>query len=80
MGENITTRNIDLLGLPRGSRLSIGTNAVVEITDLRNLCKQLENYQKGLLSAVLDKGDDGELIRKSGVMGIVVDRGRSGNR
>jgi len=72
MGENITTRNIDLLGLPRGSRLSIGTSAVVEITGLRNPCKQLEDYQKGLLSAVLDKGDDGELIRKSGVMGIVV--------
>ncbi|MDB2438577.1 MOSC domain-containing protein [Hellea sp.] len=72
MGENITTRNIDLLGLPRGSRLSIGTNAVVEITGLRNPCKQIEDYQKGLLSAVLDKGDDGELIRKSGVMGIVV--------
>lgn len=72
MGENIATRNIDLLGLPRGSRLSIGTNAVEEITGLRNPCKQLEDYQKGLLSAVLDKGDDGELTRKSGVMGIVV--------
>ena len=72
MGENITTRNIDLLGLPRGSRLSIGMNAVIEITGLRNPCKQLEDYQKGLLSAVLDKSDDGELIRKAGVMGIVV--------
>jgi len=75
MGENITTRGIDLLGLSRGTLLSIGPNAVVEVTGLRNPCKQLDNYQEGLLKAVLDKTPSGELIRKAGIMGIVVEGG-----
>ena len=75
MGENITTKGIDLLGLPRDSMLHIGEKAVIQITGLRNPCKQLEDYQKGLLSAVLDKTPDGELIRKSGVMAIVISGG-----
>ena len=75
MGENITTKGIDLLGLPRDSLLRIGDEAVIQITGLRNPCKQLEDYQKGLLSAVLDKTPDGELIRKSGVMAIVISGG-----
>ena len=75
MGENITTKGIDLLGLPRDSLLRIGDEAVIQITGLRNPCKQLDDYQKGLLSAVLDKTPDGELIRKSGVMAIVISGG-----
>ncbi len=75
MGENITTQGIDLLGLPRDSLLRIGNKAVIQITGLRNPCKQLDNYQKGLLKAVLDKTPDGELIRKSGVMGTVISGG-----
>lgn len=75
MGENITTKGIDILGLPRDSLLRIGDNAVIKITGLRNPCKQLEDYQKGLLKALLDKTPDGELIRKSGVMGIVISGG-----
>jgi MOSC domain-containing protein YiiM len=71
LGENITTRGIDLLSLPRGARLEIGDQAVVEVTGLRNPCVQIDNYQKGLLKAVLDKDEDGNLIRKSGIMGIV---------
>lgn len=72
MGENITTRHIDLLGLPVGARLSIGGSAIVEITGLRNPCAQLDGYQQGLTAAVLDKAADGTLIRKAGIMGIVV--------
>jgi MOSC domain-containing protein YiiM len=75
MGENITTRGIDLLGLPTGARLHIGTDAVVEITGLRNPCAQLDGIQEGLMKAVLDRNDDGDLIRKAGVMGIVVSGG-----
>ena len=75
MGENITTKGIDLLGLPRDSLLRIGDEAVIQITGLRNPCKQLDDYQKGLLSAVLDKTPEGELIRKSGVMAIVISGG-----
>jgi len=75
MGENITTRGIKLLGLSTGTRLKIGAHAVVEITGLRNPCSQIENFQPGLLSAVLDRATDGSLIRKAGVMGIVLEGG-----
>lgn len=72
MGENITTRGLDLLALPRGARLHIGSEAVVEITGLRNPCLQLEGIQTGLMQAVLDRDVAGNLVRKAGVMGIVV--------
>jgi len=75
IGENITTRGIDLLGLPTGTRLKIGPEAIVEITGLRNPCAQLEGIQKGLMAAVLDRDADGKLIRKAGVMGIVIEGG-----
>lgn len=75
MGENITTRGIDLLGLAKGALLHLGDQAVVEITGLRNPCKQLDAYQAGLMHAVLDRGPDGELIRRSGVMGVVLQGG-----
>jgi len=72
MGENITTKGIDLLGLPVCTRLRIGSEAIVEITGLRNPCAQLEQIQAGLMAAVLDRDEQGNLIRKAGVMGIVV--------
>ncbi|MBV9577460.1 MAG: MOSC domain-containing protein [Chloroflexi bacterium] len=72
MGENITTLGLDLLGLPTGTRLRVGTTAVVEVTGLRNPCRQLERIQPGLMAAVLDRDDQGQLVRKAGVMGIVV--------
>lgn len=75
MGENITTHGIDLLGLPRDTLLRIGPDAVVQITGLRNPCKQLDRYQKGLMGAVLERSNRGTLIRKAGVMGIVVSGG-----
>jgi MOSC domain-containing protein YiiM len=75
MGENVTTRGLDLLGLPRGARLRLGADAVVEVTGLRNPCKQLESYQSGLMAAVLDRDADGALVRKAGIMAIVVTGG-----
>ncbi len=72
MGENITTEGIDLLSLPRGTQLEIGENALIQITGLRNPCKQLDNYQQGLTAAVLAKDNKGNLIRKAGIMGIVL--------
>ncbi|MEO0883314.1 MAG: MOSC domain-containing protein [Pseudomonadota bacterium] len=75
MGENITTRGLDLLGLPRGTKLHIGTDAIVEVTGLRNPCQQLNDYQDGLTQAVLDRTPDGALIRKAGIMGIVLKGG-----
>ncbi len=78
MGENITTRGIALLELPRGTRLHIGPEAVVEITGLRNPCIQLEGLQRGLMAAVLDRDAEGRLIRKAGVMSIVLQGGQIG--
>jgi len=71
MGENITTRGLDLLGLPTGARLRLGSAAVVEITGLRNPCAQLDRIQDGLMAAVLDRDAAGNLVRKAGVMGVV---------
>ena len=72
MGENITTRGLDLLGLPTGARLHIGGDAVVEVTGLRSPCVQLDGVQSGLMKACLGQTADGALIRKAGVMGIVL--------
>jgi MOSC domain-containing protein YiiM len=72
IGENVTTCGIDLLSLSRGTRLALGPTAVVEVTGLRNPCHQLDDYRRGLMSALLDRGADGQLIRKSGVMAVVV--------
>lgn len=72
MGENITTRGIDLLSLPTGTRLHLGDLAIVELTGLRNPCAQLDRFQPGLMAAVLDRDEQGKVIRKSGVMSIVV--------
>jgi hypothetical protein len=81
MGENVTTRGIELLALPRGTRLRLGDTAVVEVTGLRNPCYQLDKYRPGLMAATLDRAADGTLIRKAGVMGVVVASGdvRSGD-
>ena len=72
MGENITTRKIDLLGLPAGTRLRIGESAIIEVTGLRNPCAQLEEIQTGLMKATLGRDEKGQLVRKAGVMSIVI--------
>jgi MOSC domain-containing protein YiiM len=81
MGENITTRGVDLLALPAGTLLHVGDEAVVEVTGLRNPCAQLNEIQPGLMAAVLERDAEGRLVRKAGVMGIVVAGGeiRPGN-
>jgi MOSC domain-containing protein YiiM len=71
MGENVTTRGIDLLALPTGARLRLGEEAVIEITGLRDPCVQLDRFQPGLMAAVLDRDPKGHLVRKSGVMAVV---------
>lgn len=72
LGENVTTRGLDLLALPTGARLRLGDAAIVELTGLRNPCAQLDRFQHGLTAAVLDRDAEGELVRKAGVMAIVV--------
>ena len=75
LGENLTTRDVPLLGLSRGTRLQVGRTVELEITGLRNPCAQIEAFQSGLLKAVLGLDEDGSLIRKTGVMAIVVNGG-----
>jgi MOSC domain-containing protein YiiM len=76
LGENITTAGLDLLALPAGTILAIGTNAVIEVTGLRNPCWQIDHFRRGVRSKVLLKTSSGQEIRKAGVMGIVVTGGR----
>jgi len=71
LGEKVTTRGLELLRLPVGAELRIGDSAVVRLTGLRNPCAQLDRFQAGLMSAVLERTPSGQLVRKSGVMGVV---------
>ncbi|WP_104989606.1 MOSC domain-containing protein [Deinococcus sp. NW-56] len=75
LGENVLTRGLDLLGLPTGTRLHLGGEAVVEVTGLRNPCGQIDAFQPGLLAAVLGRDEHGGLVRKAGVMGVVLTGG-----
>jgi MOSC domain-containing protein YiiM len=72
LGENVTTRGVDLLGLPTGALLRLGPEAVVEVTGLRNPCRQIEGFRQGLLSQVAGRGADGTVVRRAGVMGVVL--------
>lgn len=75
LGENVTTRGIDLLGLPTGAKLRLGPEAVVEITGLRNPCSQIDGFRQGLLKLVVGRDEAGNLVRKAGVMGVVLTGG-----
>jgi MOSC domain-containing protein YiiM len=75
LGENITTRGIDLINLPLGTRLQIGAQAQIEITGLRNPCKQIDAFQTGLMQAVLGRDTDGNLLLRAGIMAIVCEGG-----
>ncbi|MGI8748669.1 MAG: MOSC domain-containing protein [Deinococcus sp.] len=75
MGENVTTRGLDLLGLPRGTRLHLGGSAVAEVTGLRNPCAQLDGLYPGLMAAVLGRDERGGLIRRAGIMAVVLEGG-----
>ncbi|MGH3716990.1 MAG: MOSC domain-containing protein [Micromonosporaceae bacterium] len=75
MGENVTTAGLDLLGLPTGTRLRLGAEAVVEVTGLRNPCEQLNAIAAGLMKALIFRAGDGTVVRKAGVMGVVLTGG-----
>ncbi|MEG3126105.1 MOSC domain-containing protein [Sphingomonas sp. GB1N7] len=75
LGENVTTRGIALLDLPEDTLLALGDEAIVRVTGLRNPCVQIDRFQKGLMAATLDRAADGSLIRKAGVMAVVVTGG-----
>ncbi len=75
LGENIATRDLDILELPRATRLHVGPSAVIEVTGLRNPCVQLDKFQPGLMAAVLDRDVDNRLVRKAGIMAVVITGG-----
>lgn len=75
MGENVTTRGLDLLGLPVGTRLHLGADAVIELTGLRSPCAQLDTIQPGLMAACIGRDAEGKVVRKAGVMAVVVEGG-----
>ncbi|WP_327674591.1 MOSC domain-containing protein [Kitasatospora sp. NBC_00458] len=71
LGENITTGGIDLLGLPVGTLLRIGDEAVLEVTGLRNPCLQIDAFREGLLKQVVGRDEAGNVVRKAGIMSVV---------
>lgn len=75
LGENITTAGIDLLSLPTDTVLQIGGQVALRLTGLRNPCAQLDGYRRGLTAAVLGRTPDGKLVRKAGVMSVVLTGG-----
>jgi MOSC domain-containing protein YiiM len=75
LGENVTTRGLDLLGLPTGTLLRLGPDAVVEVTGLRNPCLQIDAFRSGLLKQVVGRDEHGAVIRRSGIMGVVLEGG-----
>ncbi|KUN35415.1 molybdenum cofactor biosysynthesis protein [Streptomyces longwoodensis] len=75
LGENITTRGLDLLGLPVGTLLHIGDSAVLEVTGLRNPSRQIDGFQDGLLKQVVGRDEHGNVVRKAGIMSVVKEGG-----
>ncbi|GAA3019862.1 MOSC domain-containing protein [Streptomyces fulvorobeus] len=72
LGENVSTRGIDLLGLPTGALLRLGEEAVVEVTGLRNPCAKINDFRRGLLQEVFElDAATGEFVFKCGIMGVV---------
>ena len=72
LGENVTTRRLDLLGLPTGTTLRLGATVLVSLTGCRNPCRQIETFSTGMLARVVHRDEDGGLVRRAGVMGVVV--------
>jgi MOSC domain-containing protein YiiM len=72
LGENVTTLGLDLLGLPVGATLAIGSDVILAMTGLRNPCRQINVFQTGLLSELLRRADDGSTVRLGGAMSVVV--------
>ena len=80
IGENVTTRDVDLLGLPTGARLHLGESAVVEVTGLRTPCQQNNLFLDGLMAQLIGRDDEGKVVRRAGVMGIVLAAGEVRSR
>jgi hypothetical protein len=75
LGENVLLSGVDLHALPTGARLHLGDTAVLELTGLRNPCKQMDEFQRGLQKAALERDADGGLVRRVGVLAVVVSSG-----
>jgi MOSC domain-containing protein YiiM len=75
LGENITTSGLALLDLPTGTRLRLGPDAVIEVTGLRNPCRQIDTFRDGLLKQVVGRDETGVIVRKGGVMSVVIEGG-----
>jgi len=43
----------------------------VRVTGLRNPCRQIDDFRRGLLKVAVTRDDNGGLVRKTGVMGVV---------
>jgi MOSC domain-containing protein YiiM len=71
LGENVTTRGVDLLGLPTGTRLRLGAAVEIVVTGLRNPCRQIDACRPGVLREVMRRTPAGDVERRAGVMAVV---------
>jgi MOSC domain-containing protein YiiM len=81
LGENITTRGIDVTSLPADTRLRLGDQAILELTGLRAPCVLLDRIAPGLCAATSVMLGSAKTLRH-GVMAIVLADGdvRAGDR
>ena len=86
MGENITTRGINLVKLPLGTLLHLGETVTLRVTGLRNPCPLIEKYKTDLFKVFRDdieiadnevgyKIVEGTLKKKAGIMSVVLTTG-----
>ena len=79
LGENVTVSGLDVHGLAVGTMLRLGESAFVAVTGLRNPCGQINGLRPGLLD-VLRRADGGDIVRRAGIMGVVVRGGEVARR
>jgi MOSC domain-containing protein YiiM len=70
LGENILVEGIDLMALPVGTRLQVGS-AILELTEIRDPCSQLDGVHPGLHRAVEIHTADG-IQSQAGMLGVII--------
>lgn len=74
LGDNMTVEGLEVMTLPPGTRLAIG-KALLEVTEVRIPCAQLNGLDKGLLKASVAR-EAGEKRFRAGIMTRVLKGGQ----
>ena len=76
IGENFTTRGIDLMALAKGDRLKVGSECVIQLTDVREPCRQLKKWDERFPKLIVGRsGWVAKVVREGEVKaGDVIER------